>query len=62
MSKLFVVIAAALRCATLIGAVAALSCKIQRSQVNRYVRKRQIIGEAAAIAVDAIANEDRAPK
>ncbi len=41
----------------LAGVFAAISCKVQRSQVKRYVRKRQIIGEAAAAAVEALEKE-----
>ena len=42
----------------LTGALSAIvSCKVQRSQVKRYLRKRQIIGEAAAAAVEALENE-----
>jgi hypothetical protein len=36
---------------------AAISCKVQHSQVKRYVRKRQITGEAAAAAVEALEKE-----
>ena len=51
------IILASLSCAMLIAAAAAISCKIQRSQVKRYMKKRQIIGEAAAAAVDALEDE-----
>jgi hypothetical protein len=40
----------------LAGAVA-IWRKRQRSHVKRYMRKRQIIGEAAAAAVEALENE-----
>jgi|KBSSwiStaDraftv2_1062776.scaffolds.fasta_scaffold5210609_2 hypothetical protein len=48
------IILVSLFAATLIGGAAAMACKHQRLQAKRYARKRQIIGDAAAAAVEAL--------